>query len=100
MRADRSALYDAVRDEMLERANGMAAGTRKRLLTRRLGKRGQHDIPPALYFDSAETPPTYFGLAHDSPSDQLRCRVRSLVSDRKAVTAIEEALGTEPPPTP
>jgi hypothetical protein len=93
---------EAVRDLMLERATGMRAITRKKLFSQPWWKFWAHDIPPALYFDSAETPPTFFGLerAPDASGiDRLRCHVGDLVADEHAVAAIEAALRTEAPPT-
>jgi hypothetical protein len=67
----------AVGDRMLERAGGLSPATLRALLALRRRVTGWESyIPPALYFDSAETAPTYSGLS-DSTVRNLRSQVRT-----------------------
>jgi len=51
---------DDVRLQMMGRAAGLSQNTRRMLLGQKVWwSRKRQEIPPALYFDSAETPPTY-----------------------------------------
>jgi hypothetical protein len=71
----------AIRDEMLERAEGLSRPTRRMLL----GQFGlawrEHKVPPALYFDSAETPPTFVGLGSDAELESVRSEVHDVTGD-------------------
>jgi hypothetical protein len=58
----RSDTPEAIRDRLLERSDGLTRSTRRILLTQRGVIRKEFKVPPALYFDSAETPPTFLGL--------------------------------------
>jgi hypothetical protein len=94
MSVDRDPVAEAVRDLMLERASGMRPATRRKVLGQRWWG-SQRDIPPALYFDSAETPPTFFGLT-ESALHEVRCEVRGLVKDGRArADAIAAILRTQ-----
>lgn len=63
-------LHDAgeVRAVMLERSAGMDQRTRRALLSQHTFRRRDwtYQVPPALFFDAAETAPTFRGLGADS----------------------------------
>ena len=70
---------EGIRDRMLERASGLARATRYMLLNQRKWFGREAKIPPALYFDSAETPPTFLGLASETDVEGVRSQVRTLM---------------------
>lgn len=72
---------DAVRDLMLGRARGLAEATRRTLFAQRTVTRRTVLVPPALYFDSAETPPSFLGLASDDQLGRLRSQVHRLIGN-------------------
>lgn len=70
----------AIRDRMLERLGGMTHATRRAALGERSLKWWEIEVPPALYFDSGESPAVFRGL----PRKQMRALrqgVRRLVED-------------------
>ncbi len=71
----------AIRDEMLERAEGLSRPTRRMLLGQRGRVRREYKVPPALYFDSAETPPTFVGLGSDAELESVRSEVHDAIGD-------------------
>jgi hypothetical protein len=68
----------AIRDEMLERADGLSRATRRKLLSQPGRLRREYKVPPALYFDSAETPPTFVGI--DSAREGVSSTVVAIVN--------------------
>jgi hypothetical protein len=65
----------AVRDRLLERAGGMSSSTLRALLSQPWRIGWDSRIPPALYFDSAETAPTFLGLASEDDVAKLRSQL-------------------------
>ncbi len=85
----------AIRDHMLEQAGGFSRATRRMLLTQRGRLRGEFKVPPALYFDSAETTPSFLGLG-TSQIKGLCSEVHNLMPHaQEHVRTLEEALRKE-----
>jgi hypothetical protein len=77
----------AMRDRMLERIGGMSHSTRRIALRERWFKWWEREVPPALYFDSAESPAIFLGLG-ERELDTLEGGVRSLLNNlRREVAA-------------
>jgi hypothetical protein len=72
---------ERVRDLMLGRGRGLSALTRATLFEQRGIVRDRVRIPPALYFDSAETPPSFSGFACKGDLDRLRSQVHRLINN-------------------
>lgn len=68
----------AIRDRLLERGGGMMASTRAKLLWQRWLFLWETEVPPALYFDSAETAAVYLGPSSEAERDRLRSAVHDL----------------------
>ena len=85
----------AIRDRMLEQAGGFSRATRRMLLTQHGRLRGEFKVPPALYFDSAETTPSFPGLG-TSQIKGVCSEVHDLMPHaQEHVRALEEALRKE-----
>lgn len=89
-----------IRDVMLERAGGLSRATRRMLLTQR-GRRGREfKVPPALYFDSAETTPSFSGL-HVGQLRSVCSQVHDLMRNAdERLEALDQALRSERPVAP
>ncbi len=88
-----------VRDEMLERADGLSRATRRQLLGQPGRIRREYKVPPALFFDSAETAPTYVGLGGalgKSVSSEVDHLVRRLGRQNKRVNHVLRDRGPVP----
>jgi hypothetical protein len=87
---------DEVRDRMLARGHGLATQTRKELFAQAGILRESVRIPPAQYFDSAETPPSFFGVESDGDLTRLRSQVHRLMNSPTArMKALNVALLAE-----
>jgi len=65
------------------------------LLTQHGRLRGEFKVPPALYFDSAETPPSFVGLGA-SQAKGVCSEVHDLMTHaQEHVRALDEALREE-----
>jgi hypothetical protein len=71
---------EAIRDRMLERSGGMMASTRAKLLWQRWLFFWETEVPPALYFDSAEPPAVYLGPTSVEELEGLRSALDGLLS--------------------
>jgi hypothetical protein len=84
-----------IRDRMLEQAGGLSRATRRMLLTQHGRLRGEFKVPPALYFDSAETPPSFLGLG-TSQIKSVCSEVHDLMTHaQEHVQALDDALRKE-----
>jgi hypothetical protein len=72
-------LRAAIRDRMLERIGGMTHATRRKLLGQRWFVKWEREVPPALYFDSAEPPAVFIGLRAQAGRGKLREAMDDLV---------------------
>lgn len=85
---------------MLQRIDGMSHATRHVLLGQSWWRRWDAEIPPALYFDSAEPPAVFLGLPGEDVAG-VRNHVRELVQNAAIrAEAIDRALAEEPGETP
>jgi hypothetical protein len=91
-----------IRDELLQRAEGMSPAAREELFVQQRRVGGQREVGPALYVDAAESTPVFRGLNH---TRDLLTRVKAAVE--LIVTKPEEAkrlhartLGQERPAAP
>jgi hypothetical protein len=64
-----------IRDRMLERSGGLTAATRAKLLWQRWFFLWETEVPPALYFDSAEAPAVFLGPASGIERNRLRSAI-------------------------
>ncbi len=80
---------EAIRDRMLERSGGMMASTRAKLLWQRWFFLWETEVPPALYFDSAEPPAVYLGPPSAKDLEGLRSALDGLLS--------ADSQGSRPP---
>jgi hypothetical protein len=72
----------AVRAVMLERSAGMDQRTRRALLSQHtiIRRNWTYQVPPALFFDAAETAPTFRGLGADADSRMEHLERQAAVS--------------------
>ena len=88
----------AIRDRMLERAEGLSRSARHMLLSQPSLTGRELKVPPALYFDSAETPPTFVGLGCANHRNSVWSQVHELMSDANTrVETVDAALRSERP---
>lgn len=88
-----SSITQEIRDEMLERADGLSRVTRRMLLGQPGLIRKDFKVPPALYFDSAETPPTFIGLVTRSHREDIRKEVHDLMrKPQQRINRLERSL--------
>ena len=88
----------AIRDRLLERSDGLTRATRRMLLTQRGLLRREYKVPPALYFDSAETPPTFIGVRPPRDPQGVWSEAHALVDRspyllRELAVALDMAAG-------
>jgi hypothetical protein len=75
-----------VRSLLLERTGGLEQGTRRTLLAQHtflLWRGWSLEVAPALYFDSAETAPTFRGIAEPRARELLNEQVKALATAKK-----------------
>jgi hypothetical protein len=79
-----------IRDQMLERIGGMTHATRRVVLGERSLNFWELEVPPALFFDSADSPAAFRGLATQEMA-LLRLNVRSLIENLPDAEAVANA---------
>jgi hypothetical protein len=79
-------LSEAIRDRMLERSAGLTAATRRTLLGQRWFRFWEQEIPPALYFDSAESTAVFLGLGTDEEEEDLHAAFEVLAEQVESET--------------
>ena len=74
----------SVREVMMDLANGLSTETRRNLLGKLVvwSPRRRQDIPPALFFDSSQTPPTFVDVSMTSVSTRP-ARERAAADDSR-----------------
>lgn len=77
----------AIRDRMLERSGGLTAATRAKLLWQRWFWLWETEVPPSLYFDSAEAPAVFLGPASRIERERLMSAVDEFNAHLNIVTS-------------